>query len=161
MRGALSASNADGVMIGRGTYGRPWFPGQAAAFIETGRAPSAPTLMRQRTIALEHYHGMLSHYGRELGVRNARKHLGWYVENALVRTEELKSWRRRLCREDDPVQVCAPVGRLLSMANGGGGMTAKFASRSALHDPPKPCTRAADQRVVERVSARCSAYRRR
>ena len=109
VRGALSASNADGVMIGRGTYGRPWFPGQAAAFIETGRAPSAPTLMRQRTIALEHYHGMLSHYGRELGVRNARKHLGWYVENALVRTEELKSWRRRLCREDDPVQVCAQL----------------------------------------------------
>ncbi len=76
---ALDRSGADGVMIGRGTYGRPWFLGQAAHFLRTGRLLPAPPLVRQFELMLAHFHAMLAHYGALAGVRMARKHLGWYV----------------------------------------------------------------------------------
>ncbi|MCW8915582.1 MAG: tRNA dihydrouridine synthase DusB [Magnetovibrio sp.] len=74
----LERSGADGVMIGRGTYGRPWFPHQAEHFIKTGERLSDPSLEEQMNTILRHYDAMLSHYGIELGMRNMRKHLGWY-----------------------------------------------------------------------------------
>jgi nifR3 family TIM-barrel protein len=77
-REARHRSGADGVMIGRGAYGRPWMPAQVAAAL-TGRAPRPePTLAERRAILLRHYDGMLTHYGRDAGMRIARKHLGWY-----------------------------------------------------------------------------------
>lgn len=75
---AMRQSGADGVMIGRGCYGRPWFPAQAAEFLATGRRIPDPTLLEQKHILLEHYHAMLEHCGREAGVRVARKHVSWY-----------------------------------------------------------------------------------
>ncbi len=78
----LAASGADAVMIGRGAQGRAWFPGQVAAHLETGAASPAPSLEIQRALAVEHYEGVLGLYGREVGVRHARKHLGWYLEAA-------------------------------------------------------------------------------
>jgi tRNA-dihydrouridine synthase B len=75
---ALSQSGADGVMIGRGAYGRPWFPGQVGHWLETGEKIDAPGLEQQRDIVLNHYDDMLSHYGIENGVMVARKHIGWY-----------------------------------------------------------------------------------
>lgn len=75
---ALVQSGADGVMIGRGTYGRPWFPGQVAHFLATGERRDDPPLADQLAIVLEHYDAMLSLYGRETGVRMARKHIAWY-----------------------------------------------------------------------------------
>ena len=75
---ALEQSGADGVMIGRGTYGRPWFPGQVAHFLATGEHLADPTLAEQLDIVLEHFEAMLNHYGRETGVRMARKHIAWY-----------------------------------------------------------------------------------
>jgi nifR3 family TIM-barrel protein len=75
---ALRQSRADGVMIGRGCYGRPWFAAQAAAFLRTGAAPSDPTLAQQKAILLEHYQAMLSHFGTDAGLRLARKHVAWY-----------------------------------------------------------------------------------
>jgi tRNA-dihydrouridine synthase B len=75
---ALRLSGADGVMIGRGCYGRPWLPGQVAAYLATGVAPADPPLEDQKAILLGHYRAMLAHHGRDTGVRLARKHVAWY-----------------------------------------------------------------------------------
>jgi tRNA-dihydrouridine synthase B len=75
---ALAQSGADGLMIGRGAYGRPWFPRQVALWLKTRRRRPDPPLARQRDIVLAHYEDMLLHYGSEVGARIARKHIGWY-----------------------------------------------------------------------------------
>jgi tRNA-dihydrouridine synthase B len=75
---ALSASGADGVMVGRGSYGRPWFLRQVMHFLKTGTRLPDPPLTEQRDIVLAHYDAMLSHYGVSAGSRIARKHIGWY-----------------------------------------------------------------------------------
>jgi tRNA-dihydrouridine synthase B len=74
---ALRRSGADGVMIGRGCYGRPWFPAVVAARL-AGIAAEEPTLAEQKRILLEHYEDMLAYHGRETGLRLARKHVAWY-----------------------------------------------------------------------------------
>jgi tRNA-dihydrouridine synthase B len=76
---ALMKSGCNGVMIGRGSYGRPWFIAQAAEYIRTGKKRADPTLQDQRDIMLGHYEEMLSLYGHDNGVRVARKHIGWYT----------------------------------------------------------------------------------
>jgi tRNA-dihydrouridine synthase B len=75
---AMAESGADGVMIGRGAYGRPWFPSQVAHYIKTGERLAAPSLDEQKNIVLGHYDEMLAHYGIENGIMVARKHIGWY-----------------------------------------------------------------------------------
>jgi nifR3 family TIM-barrel protein len=75
---ALRRSGADGVMIGRGCYGRPWFPAQVAHFLRAGRRLPEPPLSRQKAIVFEHYQLMLSHFGHDAGLRLARKHVSWY-----------------------------------------------------------------------------------
>ncbi|MGN6122429.1 MAG: tRNA dihydrouridine synthase DusB [Sphingomonas oligoaromativorans] len=77
---ALSQSGADGVMIGRGAYGRPWLLGQTMRFLTTGERRPDPSIDEQYAVIVEHYEMMLSHYGRETGVNMARKHLGWYTK---------------------------------------------------------------------------------
>ncbi|MBF0372106.1 MAG: tRNA dihydrouridine synthase DusB [Alphaproteobacteria bacterium] len=74
----LRQSGADGVMIGRATYGRPWFPSQVAHFLKTGERLPDPTLDRQFAMLRAHYEDMLVHYGTEVGARMARKHIAWY-----------------------------------------------------------------------------------
>lgn len=78
----LSASGADAVMVGRGAQGRPWFLGQIAHFLECSERKADPDLATQHMFAREHYDGLLSLYGREVGLRHARKHLGWYLDEA-------------------------------------------------------------------------------
>lgn len=109
---ALSLSRADAIMIGRGAYGRPWFPGRAAASDGVGTEGDTPGLEERRAISLEHYDDMLSHYGRHLGIRNARKHLGWMVERLVDDPDEVRSWRSRLCRETEPTVVAASINAL-------------------------------------------------
>ena len=75
---ALAESGADGVMIGRGCYGRPWFLRQVIHFLRTGERLGEPPLADQLDTLLEHYQDMLAHYGSEPGMRVARKHVGWY-----------------------------------------------------------------------------------
>jgi tRNA-dihydrouridine synthase B len=75
---ALAQSGADGVMIGRGCYGKPWFIGQVTQWLRHRRRRPDPPLAAQYRIILGHYDDMLSHYGSEVGLRIARKHLGWY-----------------------------------------------------------------------------------
>jgi len=77
-RMALHQSNADGVMIGRGCYGRPWFPAQVAGSLKTGQDVPDPDLATEKAIALRHYSMMLDHFGERPGLRLARKHVSWY-----------------------------------------------------------------------------------
>lgn len=77
-RRLLEESGADGVMIGRGAYGRPWILNQIQRFIATGERIPDPPLDRQLAIVLAHFEDILVHYGVESGVRMARKHIGWY-----------------------------------------------------------------------------------
>jgi nifR3 family TIM-barrel protein len=74
---ALRQSGADGVMIGRGCYGRPWFPAMVAQFLTTGERREDPALAAQYGTILAHYAAMLEHHGEGPGVRLARKHLAW------------------------------------------------------------------------------------
>ncbi|MFN3287662.1 MAG: tRNA dihydrouridine synthase DusB [Sphingomonadaceae bacterium] len=100
---ALELSGADAVMIGRGTYGRPWFCAQAVAWLERRERLPDPSLAQQFAIISEHYEEMLSLYGRRAGVSNARKHLGWYTRG-LPGSAEL---RNRINAEEDPARVRA------------------------------------------------------
>ena len=75
---ALAQSGADGVMVGRACYGRPWLPGNIAHFLATGERLSEPSLATRMDILLEHFQDMLTHYGRDAGMRMARKHVAWY-----------------------------------------------------------------------------------
>ncbi|WP_299814855.1 tRNA dihydrouridine synthase DusB [uncultured Roseibium sp.] len=78
----LSASRADGVMIGRGAYGRPWLPGHVSRFLATGEQLPEPVGSELAELVSEHYDAILSHYGEGQGLRIARKHLGWYMDAA-------------------------------------------------------------------------------
>ena len=107
-RAALEASGADAVMIGRGAYGAPWMPARIGEALATGRDPGAPTLSEQARIAGEHVAAMIEHGGIH-GLRAARKHIGWYLASgagkAPASIELVKSWRRRLCTNDNAREV--------------------------------------------------------
>ena len=100
---ALAQSGADGVMIGRGAYGRPWLLGQVMAWAATGRHVPDPTLDEQYRIIAAHYDAMLDHYGTETGVNMARKHIGWYTRGLTGSAE----FRNRVNQVSDPVRVKA------------------------------------------------------
>ena len=100
-RSALEQSGADGVMIGRGAYGRPWLLAQAMAELVHASAWSEPSLDEQFDTMLGQYDEMLSLYGRQTGVNLARKHIGWYTKG-LPGSAEL---RNRVNQQDDPALV--------------------------------------------------------
>ena len=102
-RAALDQSGADGVMIGRGAYGRPWLLAQVmAALGGDGRAPD-PSLDEQYRLIAAHYEAMLDHYGVVTGVNMARKHLGWYTRGLPGSAE----FRNRVNQEPEPARVRA------------------------------------------------------
>ncbi|ASP32883.1 tRNA dihydrouridine synthase DusB [Labrenzia sp. VG12] len=78
----LEQSGADGVMIGRGAYGRPWLPGHVGHFLATGERLAEPVGRELADLVIEHYEALLGHYGEDGGLRIARKHLGWYLDIA-------------------------------------------------------------------------------
>src|SRR3712207_1647609 len=102
---ALARSGADGVMIGRGCYGRPWFPKQVAEFLRTGEEPPEPPLAEQLGVLLEHYRDMLAHHGTATGVRLARKHVAWYSKGLPGSAE----FRSKVNGVDSPAAVEALV----------------------------------------------------
>jgi nifR3 family TIM-barrel protein len=108
-RDALAQSGADAVMTGRGANGRPWFPGQLAHYLATGERRGDPALDAQFTIIAALYEDMLSHHGARIGVRHARKHLGWALdvaaEAAGAAPEHLKAARAHVLPCDDPAEV--------------------------------------------------------
>jgi tRNA-dihydrouridine synthase B len=95
---ALDQSGADGVMIGRGAYGRPWLIAQVMAALTGGRALSDPTIEEQYHLIVSHYRDMLAHYGEVTGVNMARKHIGWYTKGLTGSAE----FRNRVNQIADP-----------------------------------------------------------
>jgi tRNA-dihydrouridine synthase B len=77
---ALAQSGADGVMVGRGAYGRPWLLRQVMHWLKTGRRLPDPSLDEQYAVIVEQYEAMLELYGPAVGVNCARKHIGWYTK---------------------------------------------------------------------------------
>ena len=101
----LAESGADGVMIGRGTCGRPWFLRQVIHFLRTGKRLAAPPLREQLQTVLGHFEDMMVHYGAEAGVRMARKHIAWY-SRGLAGSAEFRAGINRLA---DPGAVSAAI----------------------------------------------------
>jgi len=103
---ALRASGADAVMVGRAAQGRPWFPGQIARYLETGRRESAPPLATQFALIVALYDEMLAHHGLRIGLKHARKHLGWALDAAAssagVALDTLKRWRGDVLTSETP-----------------------------------------------------------
>jgi tRNA-dihydrouridine synthase B len=100
-REALRQSGADGVMIGRGAYGRPWLIGQAMSELSGGGHRPDPSLDEQLATMLEQYDEMLRLYGAHTGVNLARKHIGWYTKG-LPGSAEL---RNKINQQGDPAVV--------------------------------------------------------
>ncbi len=100
-REALEKSGADGVMVGRGAQGRPWILAQIAHELGQGAAPQVPTSRKLIDMITRHYESMLTFYGHDLGLRVARKHLGWYMDD-LGTSADL---RRRILTSRDPSEV--------------------------------------------------------
>jgi nifR3 family TIM-barrel protein len=106
---ALEESTADAVMVGRGAQGQPWMPGQIGRRLETGVAEPPPSLADQLAYIRALYDDLLRHYGLRIGLRHARKHLGWALGIAAasgnVSASVLKTWRGKILTADDPAGV--------------------------------------------------------
>ena len=106
---ALEMSGADAVMVGRGAQGQPWLPGQIGRRLETGIVESSPSLAEQLRYVRVLYDEVCSHYGLRIGLRHARKHLGWALEIASrcsrAPAASLKTWRERILTSEDPHRV--------------------------------------------------------
>lgn len=107
--GALQMSGADAVMIGRGAQGQPRLPGQIGRRLETGVAETAPSLAEQLKHVRALYDEICSHYGLRIGLKHARKHLGWALETAAAYscapTATLKAWRQAILTAEQPSSV--------------------------------------------------------
>jgi len=104
---ALSQSGADGVMIGRGAYGKPWLIAQVMAALTGRTVPADPSLAQQHALVIEHYAMMLELYGRDVGVNLARKHLGWYTKGL----HDSGSFRNAVNQLADPAEVVEMIDR--------------------------------------------------
>ncbi|MEI2804740.1 tRNA dihydrouridine synthase DusB [Albidovulum sp.] len=113
-RAALAASGAAGVMVGRGARGAPWRPAEIAAGLFGAPVPKVPTGQALVDYISDHYEDMLRFYGSSLGLRVARKHLGWYADEAGVDP----TLRAGLMVSESPVEVLALVARAFAEAGG-------------------------------------------
>lgn len=102
---ALRRSGADGVMIGRGAYGRPWFLKQVIHYLTTGKLMPAPDLAAQKEILLLHYRAIRAHFGEQAGVRLGRKHVSWYSQGL----HSSAGFRAQVNRLDDGAAVEALI----------------------------------------------------
>ena len=109
---ALSQSGAAAVMLGRGAQGQPWRVGQIGAVLGGNTPSAAPSGAELIALIREHYEGMLVEYGTEVGLRAARKHLGWYAEAAALDLD--KPTRTALLNNDQPAEVIDLIGRVFS-----------------------------------------------
>ncbi len=110
---ALEKSGADGVMIGRGAYGRPWQPGLIARAFRTGQPAEVPSLQAREDLVHEHYDAMLDHHGMDRGIRMARKHLGWYAAGF----RNAARFRDAMMKAEDPAAVHTLVSELFRTAD--------------------------------------------
>lgn len=109
-RAALAASGADGVMVGRGAYGRPWLLADIMADLAGTPRSHAPDLAGLLELILGHYEAMLTHHGRAAGVGIARKHLGWYTRGLPGSAE----FRNRVNQMADPAEVVEALRRFFA-----------------------------------------------
>ncbi|UWQ64434.1 tRNA dihydrouridine synthase DusB [Leisingera caerulea] len=109
-RQALELSGADGVMIGRGAEGKPWLLAEVSHHLWGTPAPEIPEGDAFIQTVSEHYRAMLDFYGQDLGVRVARKHLGWYMDEAGTGP----AMRRAVLTQKDPAEVLALLTDALS-----------------------------------------------
>src|SRR5690349_18203153 len=111
---ALEQSGADALMIGRGAQGAPWLPGQIGRRLEGGAAEAAPALTQQLGYVRALYDEICRHYGLRIGLRHARKHLGWALDVAAdasrVPAGKLKSWRQKILTSEEPSRVYQALG---------------------------------------------------
>jgi len=106
-REALRRSGADGVMLGRGVYGRPWIAAKMQAALDGGVVEAEPDAAARHALVVEHLDAVLAFYGEGLGLRMFRKHLGWYVEQAPWPSDPLerRMAKARLCRLESAAEV--------------------------------------------------------
>ena len=120
-KNALDISGADGVMIGRGAYGKPWIVQQTIEYLRDGKIPQAPSPSEIYAVLLEHYDALLTYYGTHQAVQIARKHIAWYCED-LSGSDQLRAQINQL-KEPEAVKAC-----LLA-----------YFSQASLQDLPKVC----------------------
>ena len=109
---ALRLSGAQAVMLGRGAQGQPWRVGEIGAALDGRAAATVPSGANLVALVSEHYEDMLSEYGTAVGVRAARKHLGWYLDAAGVALE--KGRRTRFLASEEPAEVLATIAEVFS-----------------------------------------------
>jgi tRNA-dihydrouridine synthase B len=115
-RAALAASGADGVMVARGAYGRPWIAAAIGAALTNGQAMREPAAAERLAIALSHLRDTLCFYGDALGLKIFRKHLGWYVEQALCPADPAarRAAKSQMCQIDNARGVESALAALWS-----------------------------------------------
>ena len=106
-REAMSRSGADGVMLGRGVYGRPWLGAAMQAALDGQQVEDEPDAAMRHALVVEHFRAVLEFYGEGLGLRMFRKHLGWYIEQAPWPADaaDRRAAKARLCRLEQAAEV--------------------------------------------------------
>lgn len=122
-RAALDASGADGVMIGRGACGRPWFLRHVAHYLRSGERLAEPVPAERGALAERHFDEMLAHHGVHRGLRMARKHLGWYAAGLV----DAARFRNDVNRLDEPEAVRMLLRAFFAAARPAGDGTLPFA----------------------------------
>jgi nifR3 family TIM-barrel protein len=116
VRAMLEASGADGIMIGRAAYGRPWWPGVLANKLDPGTGITEPPLEAEAAIVVSHHAAVIDHHGPHHGNRIARKHVGWTISRLekrhLISAENAAQWRSRLLRTNDNSEVAGGIADL-------------------------------------------------
>lgn len=107
-RKAMAQSGAAGVMIGRGAQGRPWLLNAVAAGLADAPAPAEPSLSDRCHMIIAHYEAMLDFYGIPLGLKSARKHLGWYLDGI----PGTLAMRSEILRATDPRAVISRLATI-------------------------------------------------
>jgi nifR3 family TIM-barrel protein len=115
-RAALEASGARAIMVGRGACGAPWVLARIAAALATGHDPGAPALAEQSAVASAHLEAMIEAQGPSVGLREARKHIGWYLSSSGRPVAAVREWRRRLCTSENARDVRAGLARFYDEA---------------------------------------------
>jgi tRNA-dihydrouridine synthase B len=124
----MDQSGADGVMIGRGAYGRPWWPGVVANAIDRGQGRAMPSLAEELALSLRHQLETIELYGDRLGNRTFRKHFGWLIEQlaarGLLRSDEALACRAQYLRLDDNTMVRQGMVEVYDRASSAAGKVA-------------------------------------
>lgn len=115
----LEQSGADAVMVGRGSYGKPWLPGHIAHYLATGERKADLEGSDLRELIIEHYEAIIRQYGEMPGVRIARKHLGWYLDNSETLGQLPAPLRKTIMTSNTPSEVIRITDEWLSQFDNG------------------------------------------